>query len=80
MTTYGLTARKKLDVTKGYIIVAMNNAVTEDLACLFNLLEDMDALLELRKDLVRVLSEQYGTYAGRARARMVAEKIAEGTF
>lgn len=80
MTSYGRIARESLEGAKGAIIAAMNNAAAEDPACLFNLLEDIDALLELRRDLVLELSKTYSQYAGPARQRAIAEKIAEGTF
>lgn len=84
MTSNARTAR--IDVERAYdsILDTIATAAGEDPYAIFGLIEDIDKLTELRTSLLKSLSLMYDRPApecvGKARQRLVAEKIAEGTF
>ena len=86
MTSNAVTARIDVERAHDSILDTIATAAGEDPYTIFGLIEDIDKLSELRTSLLRALSMMYDQSrpapecVGKARQRLVAKKIAEGSF
>lgn len=86
MTSNARSARINVERAHDSILATIATAAGEDPYAIFGLIEDIDSLIELRTSLLRALSLMYDQSrpapecVGKARQRLVAEKIAEGSF
>lgn len=86
MTSNARIAINNVEIARQDVLATIATAVGEDPENIFKLIEEIDELSELRTTLLRTLSLMYDQSrpapecVGKARQRLVAEKIAGGTF